>query len=62
MTKNEFKEEKDTTYDNTSYVEESSVSYGEMLQLLKKCSRWGAEQYGNKILVSGTLYSFTVEL
>lgn len=73
LTKNEFKklaktakgitkEERETTYENVNYVEENLVSYDEMLQLLKQCSRWNAEQYGNKILVSGTIYSFTVEL
>lgn len=73
MTKNEFKKiaktaqrivsnERKTSYSGNTEQSEQVVSYDEMMNALKGCSRWAAEQYGQTILVSGTVASFTVEL
>lgn len=73
MTKNEVKKlaktakriinnEKVTTWGGVCFVEDTEVTYKIMHMLLMQCSRWAGSQHGNKILVSGTIASFTIEL
>lgn len=73
LTKNEFKtiaktassiksEGTESTFNGRAYHTSKTVSYEEMLEDLRHCSRWNANQYGNQIFACGAIGSFVIDL